>query len=187
MYFNAFLRQGKSQNFFCNFRKCASLRRRSIFERDNDFTGRSVRWYRYFLRFFVPQSVHQPHLTCATPLRPGNSITRGVPPTNSRPGSLGTGCPLLASSDSRFLRRSRSRKKLHARPRLFPSLWDGDGGDATEVVVPPKYYEVDRVAATSGKTPLGVVLARLFRFGRDDRFTFILYRDRMTTFFVKKN
>jgi len=57
----------------------------------------------------------------------------------------------------------------------------------TEVVIPPKYYEVDRVAATSGKTPLGVVLARLFFFERDDRFTFIiLYRDRMTRFRKKK-
>lgn len=56
----------------------------------------------------------------------------------------------------------------------------------TEVVVPPKYYEVDRVAATSGKT-LGVVLARLFLFVRDDRLTFILHRDRMTTYFETRS
>lgn len=45
----------------------------------------------------------------------------------------------------------------------------------TEVVVPPKCYEVDRVAATSGKT-LGVILARLFLFERDDRFAILISR-----------
>ena len=103
----------------------------------------------------------QPHLTCATPLRPGNSITRGPPTTLVQVLSVYR-CPLLTSSDLWSLRHSCSRKKLHARPRLFPSLWDG--GDVMEVVVPPKYYEVDRVAATSGKTPLAVVLAWLFLF-----------------------
>lgn len=134
-------------------------------------------------------------------VQPCTNLTSPVPRhfvqvTRSRvafPPQLSTGfpryrCPLFTSSeDPWFLRRSCSSKKLHAHPRLFPSLRDGDGGDMmTEVVVPPKYYEVDRVAATSGKT-LGVVLARLFLFERDDRFTFILHRDRMTTSFATRN
>ena len=45
----------------------------------------------------------------------------------------------------------------------------------TEMVVPPKYYEVDRVAAISGKK-LGVILARLFLFERDDQFAILISR-----------
>lgn len=111
------------------------LRRGSIFERDNDFMGRRVRWYRYFLRFFVPQSVHQPHLTCvprqfvqvtrsrvafprppllrATP-GPGRSV-----PTLPSP-SLRSGLPRVSSSPSY------TRAKSNApRPRSFPSLRGG--------------------------------------------------------------
>lgn len=164
------------RNLLYNLSERAPLWKCPIFERDNDFTGRRVRWYRYFLRFFVPQSVHQPHLTCATPLRPGNSITRGVPPHNSRPGSLGTGA--LSS-----LRRTPSFFVTLARVKSYTLILGCFrlSEMAMEVIrwrrwwSPPKYYEVDRVAATSGKT-LSLVLARLFLFERDDRFTFILSR-----------
>lgn len=99
----------------------AFLRRRSIFERDNDFTGRRSKVVSVFLAVLCPRSPCT-NLTSPVPRR-FVQVTRSRVAFSPRlPGAprREPGCPhsslLEAAAGPRFFR-SRSRKKLRAPPR----------------------------------------------------------------------